>query len=521
MMVGNAVIPAGGGLTTTTGFFSSGGAPTLLPKTQDAASAWDVNDGATLPGGQTVLYGAQADPGYVPHVPTMWVQVAGVWKDKYLGRYNVATGKNAFQPGYYGQLNDRLEIVGWFHEGDDRQSGQLWQNGKVRNLNRELLKQGWMVTFLNGLNNKGTLVGQAKKVSGPGAGKARKPVAIVRVEILDKDKKVVSKLRVGKMSKPGVLSGTVASPALDIEKDSDRFYIRIPDGKSFGATSIKAATVENPDGSYNDDPTEIDLQVEGNDLITKSMLLVSDDVDDAHPVDGIADNARNDRTHKVQLGGKLQIKSIHFAGADHDVDVRTPVPIDKTVSFAVIILRERPAASGGVPVRDPIAVEYDLTIAQERYAQVGIKLKWTITTADPPHGVDLDDGLDDEYYFDTPTPEEEALFGALGTPSTDDIHIFYVNVIDTIINQVRAGHTFSEGSLPPNRKVYAGNVVISSNREDPFTVSHELGHVLGEIHKSREIMVMKNGESIFNTLGARKRFYQSEEITMKSSKYAK
>ena len=128
---------------------------------------------------------------------------------------------------------------------------------------------------------------------------------LLPVEILDKDKKAVNKLKVGKMSETGVLSGTVASPTLDIEKDSDRFYVRIPGAASMAPSSIKVATVENPDASYNDDATEIDLQVEGNDLITKSMLLTSDDVDDAYHVDGIADNAKNDRTHKIQLGGKL------------------------------------------------------------------------------------------------------------------------------------------------------------------------------------------------------------------------
>ena len=55
-----------------------------------------------------------------------------------------------------------------------------------------------------------------------------------------------------------------------------------------GAVSIKVSTVENPEATYNDDETEIDLQVDGDDLITKSMLLVSDDVDDDHQVDSVS-----------------------------------------------------------------------------------------------------------------------------------------------------------------------------------------------------------------------------------------
>jgi hypothetical protein len=312
------------------------------------------------------------------------------------------------------------------------------------------------------------------------------------------------------MVESGVLSVSGASVTLNPDADSDRFYIRISGGASFGADSVKLATVDNSDASYNDDATEIDLQVEGNDLITKSMLLVSDDVDDDHPVDGIADDAKNDRTHKIQLGGNLQIMALKLGGTEHQVDVKTPVPIVKTVHINAVILN---ASTGGEPVIAEAAVEADLRIARERYAQAGLHLTWTIEIKDPPAGVNLSDGLSDYFLSDDQTSEETALFQDLGTPATDDIHAFYVNYIDSGVNRLRAGHTFT-----------AGNFVISAEAKTPFTIGHELGHVLGiSGHPdTRDIILMRpGGTSESNTLGGSKRIPVEQEIIMQGSSYAK
>ena len=88
---------------------------------------------------------------------------------------------------------------------------------------------------------------------------------LLPVQILDKDKKPIVKLKVAKMSEAGVISGTGGSASLDIDKDSDRFYVKISGGSNLGAVSIKVATVDNPDTDYDDDETEIDMQVDGSD----------------------------------------------------------------------------------------------------------------------------------------------------------------------------------------------------------------------------------------------------------------
>jgi hypothetical protein len=362
-----------------------------------------------------------------------------------------------------GPVNKRGEIL---------MAGQLWQNGRIRDiktmLSKETLEAYTDFTFV-AINKDGTIAATAKKKSD---GKTY-AIQVLPVEILNKEKKAISKLKVGKMADTGVLSGSGSSAALDIDKDSDRFYVRIPGAANMGTASIKVATVENPDGSYNDGETEIDLQVEGNDLISKSMLLVSDDVDDDHSVDGVADDAKNDRTHKIQLGGKLQVKSLKLGGTEHSVDVRTPVPVEKTVTFGVVILRNKAQASGGTPVLPQADVETDLKIAQERYAQMGIKLAWSISIADPPPGVDLSDGLT-EYTSNTPTPEEKSLLDGLATAADNDMQAFYVN----FMSQSSYGESFSKGQFTNAADVkYTGNVVVSSTRRS-YVLAHELGHIL-------------------------------------------
>lgn len=124
------------------------------------------------------------------------------------------------------------------------------------------------------------------------------------VEILDKDKKVTTKLKVAKMAETGVLTGTGSTATLNIDKDSDRFYVRVKGvGPVQGEFTIKVATIENPDAAtYNGGETVIDMERVGLDWISKQpMLLVSDKVDDEHNMPA----GVKDRTHKIQLSGKF------------------------------------------------------------------------------------------------------------------------------------------------------------------------------------------------------------------------
>ncbi len=362
------------------------------------------------------------------------------------------------------------------------------------------------------INNSAAIVGTATYSQIP-LTPTTHGVMLLPCEIVDKDKNTIAKLKVGKMMDTSELTGTDSSVVLDIDKDSDLFYVRMRGAAHFGAVSIEVTTTDNPDASYNDAGAEVDMQVDGNDLISKSMLLVSDDVDDDYEVDSIADNSKNDRTFKVQLGGNFQIKSIKLWGNEYQENLKVPVPVQKTVNIGVVILR---LTAGGTPVISQADVERDLKIAQERYAQVGIKLTWSISFADPPSGVDLSDGLNEFSDPSAPSAEETALLSSLGTTTTSDLQIFYVNSL----SNGSFGESFVEGFAP---SALAANVIMSVARR-LFTLPHELGHVLKSdvSHASNTYQLMRGGgTSATNTLGSSKRITTSEEATMQGSSHAK
>ena len=127
-----------------------------------------------------------------------------------------------------------------------------------------------------------------------------KTLDVLPVDIVNAAKSPASKLKVAKMIEFGVLN---ADSSIDPNNDSDCFSVRVRGGALLGPISVRVATTDNPNPAYNDDPTQIDLHVDGNDAITDTMLLMSDDEDDHQPIDGIADDQKNDRSHKSSWVG--------------------------------------------------------------------------------------------------------------------------------------------------------------------------------------------------------------------------
>ncbi len=122
---------------------------------------------------------------------------------------------------------------------------------------------------------------------------------LLPVEIVDKDKKSVNKLKVAKMVEPGVLSGSSATTILNPDKDSDRFYLRVVDPSQRGKKpKVRFWTENDDDTRYSDQHGMEDNIIELDDdptnpsgLISKSLLLVSDRWDDECKVDGFSDDA--------------------------------------------------------------------------------------------------------------------------------------------------------------------------------------------------------------------------------------
>jgi Metallo-peptidase family M12B Reprolysin-like len=221
------------------------------------------------------------------------------------------------------------------------------------------------------------------------------------------------------------------------------------------------------------------------------MLLVSDDVDDVHPVDSIADDATGDRTHKIQLGGNLKIEEIKIGtGAWQTLGTKVPAPVEKTVDVTTVILRDKPQAAGGVELISPTVVTSFWKIANERYAQCGVRLNVTHAGVnDPPTGVDLSNGLNTTDSSATDllagngvvSQESKDLITGLGTgASSADIHIFYVNTITTA-GFPAGGTAFADFAFAASEDTFIYNVVLSDPTLSPwggYAAAHELGHLL-------------------------------------------
>lgn len=330
------------------------------------------------------------------------------------------------------------------------------------------------------------------------------------LEVVDKNKSPISKLQVGKMSETGVLGGTVALPTLDIDKDLDHFFVRIRNGAELGGISIKVSTTDNPDAAdYNDNATQVDLVADGADAISKSMLLVADDVDDDHPVDGIADDTTGDRTHKVQLGGNLKIEQIKIGtGAWQPTDIKVSVPFKKTVKVKLVNCRYGILGFTG-PCWDASEITFLKAVLKERYAQTGIKLVFS-DVAGPWISVNgwLDPG-------EFPT---EVVTGVLDVPqvtkdiidggpmiSQNEVAMYLVKRLDLAGIDLAYGVSIPPKYLSTANISYGNKILIGSmgaGYSQHFTGPHELLHILTDAKHGDFQTEFDDNKMIWHTPGS-------------------
>ena len=302
------------------------------------------------------------------------------------------------------------------------------------------------------------------------------------LEIVNKDKQPVTELKVAKMSEPGVLSGTGASTLLNIDLDPDRFHVRLPGAARLGDVAIKVGTSDNPDSAYDDDPSPLQLHPEGSDLISHAQLLVSDKLDDEHPADGVDDEALNDRTHKIQLGGKFRVTAVTtLALGDIPVDFQATVPIRSAYTCNIFVLKIY-AFGGWVPctdVENPFAVPLErFRIAQERWAQAGVKLvlgrlEIVQPTLDIGQRYDRLNLLDVE--SGTVQADAKRIIDTWGTSGTAEIDIFFLALVDLGAVQGRA--LFS-AALASSDTAYANTAFMAALTPNRTALAHEIGHLL-------------------------------------------
>jgi len=267
----------------------------------------------------------------------------------------------------------------------------------------------------------------------------------------------------------------------DIDKERDQFIVRMKGLTENDFVSVMIETKGRTENSeYSDDPTEIDSEwdAEFEGFRTKSMCLVSDEIDDRFDGDRFGnDDQINDRTHKVELGGEVVVKSIIINGEEHALDLSLPVPAKKVLELSCVILEGSEVSEGDV--------EYFVKVAKERYAQIGVDIVLKgITTEPVPDGVDLTDGLDDTPMGAlAPSAEKRALLQALGTPDPNDLQVFFLD----ISNDGSAGWAEWTGGFNESDQIYENgsnsqylNNIFLFKPYNPtgMVLSHELAHIL-------------------------------------------
>lgn len=347
----------------------------------------------------------------------------------------------------------------------------------------------------------------------------------VGVSIVNKDGDETATLKVAKWQGAFNADGTVKANFIDL--DPDRFKVRVTDPGKKGAGTVVVTVATDSDGTaYDDNATEITLTETGANtgvFESKTQMLMSDDVDDDYKVDNIGDDAKDDRSHIIALGGKVKPEYTLANGKTAGATAKVPV-VKKITNMQFIILREK---AGGAAVTTEARVKDDIKKANERFAQVGVLLDVpdaAITIVDPPAGVDLTDPMGlDEFTTNAAeeivlSAEEKALFDALGTASKDDSVVFYVNKMSGGSLGELSGAYGLPAAAPAK---HANNMVMSASAATAFTMAHEMMHLLlaigsHDVPDNNLLTATLTGDS---DVRYERRITEAQETTILASKF--
>ena len=362
---------------------------------------------------------------------------------------------------------------------------------------------------------------------------ATQTVNVVQVDFLGASGEPVPALKIGKWENAFDAGPTVKDNFIDL--DPDRFRIRVIDFSRTGTghVSVELSTVTS--SFFEDDnPTELELTEQPDNsgvFLSTNLLLVVDDVDDDFGNSAVpSDDAANDRTHKIALGGHVLVR--YAEGAMPFWDKIIPVLEEASVHVIPVILLN----TNGTPVMDVVQVTQALEIASKRYAQTGIMLTWDFPVmCNPPVGVDLGDGgLTVRYSEDSRFLADEAKAAIGGTGSvgnTNDIHLIFAN---TLIcgDKHPVGSAVADYWYEAAENDYLYNVFIRavSNSEAMalgttvsevvgLAIAHELGHLLTDDEHVDDLWRVMYSGLRFGVSGTR-RFTSEEELIIRGNSHA-
>jgi len=202
------------------------------------------------------------------------------------------------------------------------------------------------------------------------------------------------------------------------------------------------------------------------------------DPNDDYQVDGIVDDEKKDRTHKIALGGVVRV--VYQEGTAAAVKAEATVRVLAVLRASQII-----AQTGWLPplytsVLNAPAAKERRKIIQERYAQAGIRIEWEPATflTDNPSGLTWATGTLERPGDADPiivNPECKSLLDA-AKPKGKEVQMFFVYDLDpgTAGYSIVAKYTQAADVAAG----YSNKILISKYSEDIYTGAHELLHVL-------------------------------------------
>ena len=270
-----------------------------------------------------------------------------------------------------------------------------------------------------------------------------------------------------------------------IEKDPGCFYIRTADmnQKGKGTMTVTVKSVNTAEFSDYDGERQVKLvEVQGGEggvYVSKPQLMVSDDVDSNYLN---TEKANKVDAHKIALGGMLYVEA-PVGGSPPMLDVLR-VPIHKTLNLNIVIpqipVRVNGQLTGATkPAADIEDVKADVKHAQERLAQVGIKLNYDISVVgdEIPEVLTMKDGSQSTADSYVPTADVEALVDAFPKLAPNVIRVFYVGGISAGV--IANGVAFPE-YIPCDPKFhnicFVSDMVSQDGRV--FVLAHELAHLI-------------------------------------------
>lgn len=323
--------------------------------------------------------------------------------------------------------------------------------------------------------------------------------------------------------------------------DEDRFYLRVTDPYYAAHPNESPQTLR----VWSDS----DAMTNGLTLTrmsagvyeTRKCILVSNTVDDEYPVDGISDNNLDDPTYRVRLGDTLTISyDANPAGqiSRPIIHKRVPVRVIKEAKVHVTVITSEIQGTGNNDTAKGFAtqaqVDQWMTQANEAYAQVGVRLVWTTQFADQPKKraiypddedvilnndpAAINNGLKDPQIPEWRPEVQGLLHGTrtaagvstpLRTAATDDVELFVINYfrsrrnlpdlsVETFENKGFMGYAFP--AYVSENGDLKDSATVSAVYRDPFTVAHEIGHLLTDAGHTDEDPGERTDEQVESNL---------------------